>query len=421
LNCNDSDHADNTLDLHSYFQRIFERIWADDERADERYGADTARIFKTCIAADEPLPAAIFPVLVCDSPHDMAMSTHIEKTNLGDDPVEVDIIRAKVNRRCQDLLAVVAPNQDEDRKATRLKRLSRIEFLHRSVQDFLQQCKPVSEKLDRLAGPGFSADRTLIACYIFIIKKFGLLSRRTPDWSSQALLHLSRIGDGYDMSAARMLRELDQAMQAVYGRGQEHWSNRASESGSQEDISSWVPRGQYFAMDFAEHGNRDLVGHLIELNLIHPVKEALAIKLPAKRGRPLLDYALRFDPYAAFRQCSYSMFQFPANAMVELLLSRGCNVNEPIQIYKGRTVWDLYLAFLSNRDIQASRHCKTTWLLINHGAKPIRACVMELSMKEILSSAFGEQEAEKMCERISKNEVGGGWRARLTWKLRLGL
>lgn len=33
----------------------------------------------------------------------------------------------------------------------------------------------------------------------------------------------------------------------------------------------------------------------------------------------------------------------------------------------------------------------------------------ELSMKEILSSAFGEQEAENMCERISRNEASGSW------------
>jgi hypothetical protein len=119
--------------------------------------------------------------------------------------------------------------------------------------------------------------------------------------------------------------------------------------------------------------------------------------------------------------------------MVKLLLGIGCNVNEPIHIYNGRTVWDLYLAFLSNQKIQGRRHCKTTWLLINHGAKPIKACVVgeqrqqttekyhdvtfrktELSMKDILASAFGEEEAENMCERIAKNGSSGGWWSWLT-------
>jgi hypothetical protein len=424
-----SDDADTTLDLHEYFQRIFERIWADGEKADERHGPDTARIFKSCIAADEPLPAAMFPVIVSDCPYDMAISAHVEKKWPKDDPVEVDVLRAKVNRRCQDLLSVVLPQQSGGLEVRGVERLCRIEFLHRSVQDFLQQCKPVSEKLDRLAGPGFNADRTLIACYIFIIKKYGEFSHCTPGWSTQALLHLSRIGDEYDIPAARLLQELDQAMQLVCAQGHEHWSNRTSEVPFPESSNS-------IASEIAERGNRDLVGHLIELNLLYPVREALAVKLPAKRGRPLLDYALRFNPDAAHRlQYPDSIWHFSANpAMVELLLSMGCNVNEPVHIYKGRTVWDLYLAFLSNQKIQGNRHFKTTWLLINHGAKPVKACVVgeqqqttdkyqdvtfrktELPMHEILIKAFGVQEAQTMCEQISKNEarLSGGWWSWLT-------
>jgi hypothetical protein len=365
----------------------------------------------------------MFPVIVSDSPYNMAISAHVEKDFLWDDPVETDIVRAKVNRRCQDLLSVVMPNQRKDLGVNGLQHLCRIEFLHRSVQDFLQQCEPVSEKLERLAGHEFNADRTLLACYIFIIKKSGRLSNNTPVWSTQALLHISRIGDEYDVSAARLLQELDQAMQLVFGRGQEHWSNRASEGLGQESSDSR-------SLNLAERGNRDLVGHLIELNLIHPTREALIAKSPAKRGRPLLDYALRFNRMAAHRiQYPDSTWHFSANpAMVELLLSMGCNVNEPVHIYQGRTVWDLYIAFLSNQEIQGRRHCKTTWLLINHGAKPIRACAVgkqqqqttekfrdvtfrktELSMKGILTKAFGEQEAQNMCEQISKNEANGGW------------
>jgi hypothetical protein len=345
-----SDHADRILDLHEYFQRIFERIWADDERADERHGADTAKIFKSSIAANGPLPAAAFLVIVCDSPYDMAISAHVQEDFPWDDPVEIDIIRAQVNCQCQDLLSVVLPRglPQNENGIKKHKGFCRIEFLHRSVQDFLQQCKPVSEKLDRLAGPGFNADRTLLAFYIFFIKKAGNLFNDTLGWSTEALLHLANTGDCYDDPAAQSLQELDKAMQLVYARGQEHWSNRACEVPVRDGNSAFP-----LAADLAERGNRNLVGHLIELNLIHPIKEALAFKLPAKRGRPLLDYALRFNPNAAFRlQYPDSLFQSSANpAMVELLLGMGCSVNEPVQIYKGRTVWDLYLAFISNQKI----------------------------------------------------------------------
>jgi hypothetical protein len=365
-------------------------------------------------------------VIICDSPYNMALSAHVEKDFLWEDSVEIDIIRAQVNRRCQDLLSVVEPPVFQK---FGYKSLCRFEFLHRSVQDFLQQCEPVSEKLERLAGPDFNADRTLLACYIFLIKKAGQQKCfETAAWSTQALVHLASIGDKYDMPAARLLQELDEAMQLTIGRGQEHWSNRASE----------VP-GEYVdpsvAPNLRERGGRDLISHLIELDLIHPVREALADKVPAKRGRPLLDYALRFNHHAVCRLRNPDLtWQSSADpVMVELLLSAGCNVNEPIHIYEGRTVWDLYLAFLSDQKIQGSRHCRTTWLLINHGAKRIKSCVVseqqqqttdkyrdvtfrktELPMKEILAKAFGEQEAENMCERISKNEVGGNWWSWLT-------
>jgi hypothetical protein len=156
------------------------------------------------------------------------------------------------------------------------------------------------------------------------------------------------------------------------------------------------------------------VGHLIELNLIHPVKELMAAKSPVKRGhlmRPYLDYALRYDPKAEFRLAVVGV-PCPKNpAMVELLLGNGCDVNEPAHIYGGRTVWALYLAFLSAQECLDKRDCKTTWLLIKHGAKPIKAYDVggkwpqkkKLSMKEILVGAFGDREAEKMCERIAKN------------------
>lgn len=113
--------------------------------------------------------------------------------------------------------------------------------------------------------------------------------------------------------------------------------------------------------------------------------------------------------------------------MVSLLLKSGCDVNEHIYVYSGRTVWDLYLAFLARQDIKGERHRKTTWLLINHGAKPISSCLVhkrhdadvhdpdfKYSMKHILSRAFGVEEAEKMCERIVKNAVNEGWWSWLT-------
>lgn len=101
----------------------------------------------------------------------------------------------------------------------------------------------------------------------------------------------------------------------------------------------------------SEHGNRDLRGHVIEFT--DHVLESLTANpalLGAKKGRPYLDYVLRYDPATSFRhfegvRVSWSTLSGDL-LMVETLLDLGCDVNERINIYEGRTVWELYLAFI---------------------------------------------------------------------------
>ena len=70
-------------------------------------------------------------------------------------------------------------------------------------------------------------------------------------------------------------------MQIILGRGPTHRSNRVSEVPVTVDF--------FLPPEFAEWGNRDLIGHLIKFNVIQPVKAAMATQLPVKRARPYLD------------------------------------------------------------------------------------------------------------------------------------
>jgi hypothetical protein len=357
----------------------------------------------------------------------MAISASFGKGKLRNDRVGIDIARAQMNRRCQDLLSIVVPTQSPYMSIS--LRSCRIEFLHRSVRDFLRQSVTVSKKLGRLAGPSFNPARTLFACYVYLIKRSKRADETTWSsteaptilWSTEALLQLASIGDGYDVSAARLLQELDKAMQVIWSRGQKHWTNEVMKEGRVVGAPQKIVQ---------ELGRRDLIGHLIELNLFHPVREAMTKNPPAKQYRPYLDYALRYDsdaPHTRSRPGEFWLHSSGDPEMVSLLLKSGCDVNEHIYVYSGRTVWDLYLAFLVQQDIKGERHRKTTWLLINHGAKPISSCLVhkphdadvhdpdfKYSMKHILSRAFGVEEAEKMCERIVKNAVNEGWWSWLT-------
>lgn len=371
-----------------------------------------------------------------------AINAPIDEGFQWDETGYVVEMQGQINGRCQDLLTVVGPPkspQKDDATKSHSKELYRIEFVHRSVRDFLLQSGEVCVKLDELTGPGFDVNLTLLACYIALLKKTMTLSASHGDlgksmkivWSTEALLHLREIDREIQPSAAKLLHSLDQTMQAVCSSNdQMHWSNVAS-AGANNPVT-----GVLMASGTAERGNRDLIGHLIEFDLIPYVRTALTTR-STKQGRPYLDYSLRYDRHAAFRSDSRQEHLSDLSgdpAMVELLLDLGCNVNEPIYIYGGRTVWDLYLAFLFDHNITGERYSKTTWLLINGGAKPIKSCVVgarkqlrtnkyrdvtfrykELTMEEILSAAFGE-EAESMCERIAQNHVDRGWLPWSVWK-----
>lgn len=349
---------------------------------------------------------------------------------------DIEVTRTQVNGRCQDLLAVVGPleSQSLDGATSHPEALFRIEFLHRSVRDFLQQSASVQEKLAESAGFNFEVNLTLLSCYIALLKKSASLMlpphlagmEKVRSWATEALLDLRKIDTGHTASAARLLQCLDTTMQCLSpGKYRAHWSNVMSLGAGPLDHCN-IPKS-----NLAERGNRDLTGHLIEFGLTPFVRDALSVRKETKQGRPYLDYALRYDVNAAFRSDDLQdhLAQLSGDpAMVEMLLGLGCNVNEPIHIYEGRTVWDLYLAFLSDHELRHERYRKITWMLIEHGARPIRTCVVgkqeqqttdryrdvtfrnaELSMREILSSAFGDQEAEDMCERTARNAVGGGW------------
>lgn len=382
-------------------------------------------------------------VITSSTPDRLAISAKIDRSPVWDSVEEIAVTRTQVNGRCQDLLAVVDPPEthSQDGKTNRPLEICRIEFLHRSVRDFLQQSDTIRGKLIKYAEPDFDVDLTLVACYVVLLRKAATFSTsggpldisKARQWSTEALLHLRKINHERAPSAMKLLQSLDETMQCIFSaKSQTHWSNKVC--AGTINLNSSQPS----EFSLAERGNRDLVGHLIEFGLSSYVKAALTGNSKIKQGRPYLDYALRYNLHAAFRSDAQQdhLSRLAGDlSMVEMLLGLGCNVNEPIYIYGGRTVWDLYLAFLFDNQINDERYCKITWLLINNGAKPIKSCVvgkqeqdttdkyrdvtfrnMRFAMRDILRSAFGEREADEMCERIAEN-ANGSWWTRLTfWK-----
>jgi hypothetical protein len=98
--------------LDEYLQQIFDRIWADD-----KYRTEDARLFKSCMVARRPLPMAAFRVMIHDHPDTLAITTAIDFSRTWDLQGEIEETRALVNGRCQDLLAVICPQDINDRNS----------------------------------------------------------------------------------------------------------------------------------------------------------------------------------------------------------------------------------------------------------------------------------------------------------------
>lgn len=412
--------------------------------------------------ARRPLPMAAFHVMISKDPATLATKTAIEYDRIWDTPEEIKELRAMVNGRCQDLLTVIGPEDIDNCNFNDPEYLCRIEFLHRSVQDFLSESKSVQERLDQYADLAeFDADLTLFACYVFLVKRthkmirvwrFDLLSgsrhytddwtsiafqKAARNWSNEAFFHMRSISPG--PTCASLLMALDNGMEAVYAQiyGNCHWSNHTV-----EDPSSYGHPPMLHDLDALERGSRDLLGHLIEFGLTKHVESLLKAErgqVERKQGRPYLDYALRYKTGArAEPKCQEELES--AHAMVQMLLNYKLDVNQKVGIHGGRTVWESYVYFMFDNSLGDEYHRKIAWLLINHGAKPTQDRIWSVDCREtsrsnhhddvvevgcaqsdqyssfsvlwMLKELFGEEEAGAMHKAIMKN----GWKPRMpTW------
>ncbi|GIZ38534.1 hypothetical protein CKM354_000195000 [Cercospora kikuchii] len=419
--------------LMEYFEHMFAKI-------DKTYQQDTARIFLSCQKAMEPLPIAVLDVLTSDDPERLAVTARHD-TNPGCDGVEwIARVRAQVNGRCQDLLAVEAIEavdyQQTSSAGIAVPDNYRIEFLHRSVKDFLDE-PAILALLTQRAGTEFDHSLTLFAAYWLCInttRRFGecenhlsnLRLQRVIDWSTAALIHVASIRGPVE---PRRLMDFDSAMSAVLpGSASGHWTNVAVGAGS-------MSQGEIITV---ERGQRDFLSHLIELNNVSGVEALLSedpARLKSKRGRPYLDYALRYSRNAEFRRRigDIQNQELKNSAMVEMLLSYGCKPNEKVWITGDRTVWDLFLAYLyDSRDSPHIDGREVAWQLILHGAVDVPRCEVSgtrqevtakyqdvhihskaMTMEEILVAKFGREEATAMCKQVAANNHGRTWTAML--------
>lgn len=323
---------------------------------------------------------------------DVALSAPLDDNYNWNSRSFVKTVRAQVNGRCQDLLAVEPSSQTHPPH--------HIEFLHRSVKEFLEEHRIHAELVAR-AGKGFESDTALFASYVLLSKmahaSSSLGSHTVFEWSDLALYHAAYMTTPAPFD---LLVHLDQAMSIVRGPLRQSSPGLVGDEGS------------------------DFLRHLISAGVVSAVQTCLLRtprSLSTKKGRPHLDFALRHDH--PFRPMVVppddAVLVRRRVAMVELLLEFGADLTQRIYDEDNRTVWDLYLAHLYRSKIPREEAQGVVWACITAGVRDQGKCEIsgstEFPMSKILENLFGTAEGQKMCDAIRKNEPSGALNAAWAW------
>lgn len=363
-------------ELEKYFADILDRI-------DRVYREETAKIFLLVVEALRPIPLLFLSFLDMEGSRqsfatlDMTPMSSAEAQQLGRK------WRKRLNSRCRDLLEV----HKITGQASPLLRYN-IEFLHRTVRDFLRDS--YQDELQKRTGEHFDAKTSLCTNILTLIKLSPHQDRqsRPPDVSS-TMMHESlyipfTVTDLFELvdeflyyvrdlerktsqSKADLLDELDQVNKERID-GNAHWTNL-------REAHTYLP------VSFEERGQCTFLALTIQAGLRLYVKEKIESSPTTtytKRGRPLLDYALRPKRHSSLEILSQTKQEDELDEqIIRLLLAQGCNPNEEIDIYPGHTVWSLFLLHIYNHNdlasIEDGLFLKDTWydtieLLVDHGA-----------------------------------------------------
>jgi hypothetical protein len=344
-------------DLEDYFQHIFDAI-------EDAYQEETAQIFQITVQAVQPLSVMAFSFLDEEKKDpDYALKADVRRLSAAEIGSTYDRMRTRLNARCKDLLEV----NDYDDEDTFFK--YRVDFLHRTVRDFLKT-NDMQVMLEFRSAATFDARVSLCKIFLAQIKTFpfeaGIGDRLNSLFALvDELMYYAGEVEVYKKEAeVTLLDELDRIISTHASDMTMHWTNA-------RDPSDGL---------FEEYGYKTFLASAIQGRLRLYVTQKLNSQprlLQEKRGRPLLDYALRPTVVTPI-QLPYQESNIDS-AMVRFLLDKGANPNQPMNIYERRTVWDLFLLSCHQKsekyyDPRRNQVYQVAEMLIRSGANPNLRC-----------------------------------------------
>jgi hypothetical protein len=343
-------------DLEEYFQHMIESI-------EEYYRQESVRIFRVATVALQPLPLIAYELLEAEH-HNPNYALQAEIKPYSQDQLE-DIwktMKKRLNARCKDLLEVIFDAETFDRHPYS-PWCYRVDFLHRTVREFFRKTDDTFETLGKWKPDDFDVELSLCRVSIALLKvfpteieshlHFGDILCFVDEFNHHARTIETHYSHGTVQNKGRLehefklLDEMDRVNTRLFEMSNTHWTNvRPIRINSSEK----TPQGELLKQ-YEEHGFHTFIASTIQAGLTLYVGQKLETRhIQEKKGRPLLDYALR--PWMVSQLELPDLQNLPNPMMVQLLLQRGSDPNQGMYDpnrrirptgYTGNTVWILFL------------------------------------------------------------------------------
>lgn len=396
------------LQIPDGLERLFTKML---NNIDKVYRNETSRFLRTMIAAHQSLPLLAISFLekeVADPGHITGMAVGSLSSQYAH--TESFRLKTRINACCQDLLSCTENLKESDPIAR-----YQVDFIHRTARDFFLDDKNQHEHLDSHASHSFNPCLALCSIMLAMSKVFSIATESPSERSrvstdlftfvdslmyygrqieetlinteSGASSSMAKASDSCGVEAVGALHEiLDELDRSVSERFSEiggHWMNLKD-----------PPKGS-----FREYRQKTFLAGAIQAGLTLYVRTHLERRpdlMRQKRGRPLLDYALRPTMVTPVDISTWSS-QGPTVSAVRALLELGSDPNEKVYTYDDQTPWQLFLMACyahSRRDAEdsdvASDIATAIHLMISHGAQTRCSIKVddrtELDVKQVVSS-----------------------------------
>ena len=375
--------------LEQFFQQIFDRV----DKAD---WTESARIFLITTRAIQPLSVIAYHYLEeVERDSDYAIKAAVEPVSSSRMGTIYTDIRDRLNFLCKDLLEI---NEVKSRENVADYQ---VDFLHRTVKDFLMT-KDMHQQLMQRATNNFTVgwDTHRSLCKLALIRAKGLpfQSGIKPAINvlfalvDEFMFHAHEVEVEQKISDLPIVEELDRTITSYAVDMACHWTNARD-----------APTGLYFS----EENYNSFLAFAVQSRLQLYVKEWLGKNtklLNAKKGRPLLDYALRpnmVTPAKLPHLVEYIDFE-----MVRILLDKGADPNQKVSIYGGISTWGLFLLSCYEKRSSSTLQTQGTWfqaaeMMIRKGAD--RQLMLETTRTETISSESEGQTPHAKTAKYKRN------------------